>query len=115
MTNKKRISPDDELMDKELLETIRQINGGLEKLDSIDHYLPSDQWFEQMVVDNQEKVKKNLRKELGLFILSALFILSTVIFTLMEIPQLFLLLQGAAVAVTILYSYKGVHKQVDGR
>ncbi|HAQ07764.1 MAG TPA: hypothetical protein DCR24_09665 [Bacillus bacterium] len=115
MTNRKKTSPDEEEMDKELLDTIIQINDGLDKLDSIDHYLPSAQWFEQMVADNQEKVKKNLRKELGLFILSALFIISTVIFTMMEIPQLFLILQAAAVAVTVLHSYKGVQKQVDGR
>ena len=115
MTDKKGISKDDEQLDRELLQTISQINESLEKLDSIKSSLPNDHWFEQMVLGHQDKMKKSLRKELAWFVLSAVFILSAVIFTLMEIPQLFLILQGAAVAVTVLYSYKGVHKQVDSR
>lgn len=115
MTDRKGISPNDDLLDKEFFETISQLNEGLEKLDALDTYNPGDQWFAQMVLRQQEQMQKKYRRELGWFILSALLILSGVIFTLMEIPQLFLILQAAAVAVTVIYSYKGAKKQVDGR
>lgn len=115
MTDRKGISQEDDLLDKEFNETISQLNKDLNKLDSMDTYIPGEQWFEQMVLSQQEQIKKKYRRELLWFIISALFILSGVIFTLMEIPQLFLILQLVAVAVTVIYSYKGIQKQVDGR
>jgi hypothetical protein len=115
MKNQKEISPADEQMDKDFLETISAINNGLEKLDSIDSYTPDINWFEQMVLNQQEIQKKKYLKEFGWFFFSALLILSAVLFTLLELPQLFFILQAAAVAVTVFFSYKGVQKQVDGR
>lgn len=94
-------------MDNEFLETIDQIKDGLDKLDFIENNTPDEQWFEQMVRDQQEQIKKKYRKELVWFIFSAVIILSCVIFTLLEIPLLFLALQGAAVYVAVIYSYKG--------
>jgi hypothetical protein len=115
MTDRNEISPNDNLLEKEFFETISQLNEGLEKIDALDTYYPGDQWFEQMVLRQQEQLQKKYRRELGWFILSALLILCGVIFTLMEIPQLFLILQAAAAAVTVIYSFKGAKKQVDGR
>ncbi|MEH7884590.1 YxlC family protein [Bacillus sp. JJ1609] len=115
MTDRNEISPNDDLLDKELFETISQLNEGLGKLDSLDTYSPGEQWFEQIVLSQQEQIQKKYRRELGWFILSAVLILSGVIFTLMEIPQLFLILQVAAVAVSVIYSYKGAQKQVEGK
>jgi hypothetical protein len=113
MTERKKISPGDDQLDKELFETISQINEGLEKLDSMSAYTPNEKWFEQMVLSQQEQLRKKYRRELGWFLLSAVLILSVVIFTLMEIPQVFILLQVSAVAVAVIYSYKGIQKQVN--
>jgi hypothetical protein len=115
MKNQKGISSKDEKMDKEFFDTISAINNGLEKLDSMDTYVPDDKWFEQMVLDQQEIQKKNYRRELAWFILSAVLILSGVIFTMLELPILFFALQAVTVAITAIYSYKGVQKQVDSR
>jgi hypothetical protein len=113
MTDHKRISPDDDQLDKQLLETVSQLNEGLNKLDSMAAYTPDEKWFEQMVLMHQEQLRKKHRKELGLFMLSALLILSIVIFTLMEIPQVFILLQVTVAAFTVIYSFKGIQKQVN--
>ncbi|MBS8262916.1 hypothetical protein DYI25_00535 [Mesobacillus boroniphilus] len=115
MTNQKGSSSSDEQMDKELFDTISAINNGLDKLDSMDTYVPDDKWFEQMVLNQQEVQKKKYRRELAWFILSAMLILSGVIFTMLELPMLFFMLQAATVAITAIYSYKGVQKQVGSR
>lgn len=112
MKNQKGISSNDEQMDKEFFETISAINNGLEKLDSMDTYTPDDQWFEHIVKNQQEALKKKYRRELAWFILSALFILSGVMFILLQVPKLFFILQAAAIVVTAFYSYRGVQKQV---
>lgn len=113
MTKHKGMSPGDDQLDMELFETISKLNDGLEKLDTMDTYTPNEKWFEQMVLGQQEQLKKKYRRELGWFLLSAVLILSVVIFTLMEIPQIFILLQVSAVAVAAIYSYKVIQKQVN--
>ena len=115
MKNQKGISSSDEQMDKEFFETISAINNGLEKLDSMDNFVPDDKWFEEMVLNQQRLQKKKYRRELAWFILSAMLILSGVVFTMLELPMLFFMLQAATVAITVFYSFKGVQKQVDSQ
>ncbi|MEW8972064.1 YxlC family protein [Mesobacillus jeotgali] len=115
MKNQKGISPEHENMDKEFFDTISAINNGLDKLDSIDPYVPDDKWFEHMVLEQKEIQKKKYRRELAWFILSALLILSGVIFTMLELPTVFYMLQAVTLVITAIYSYKGVQKQVDSR
>lgn len=115
MKNQKGISSSDEQMDNEFFDTINAINNGLDKLDSMDTYIPDDKWFEQMVLNQQEVQKKKYRRELVWFILTAMLILSGVIFTMLELPMLFFMLQAVTVAITTIYSFKGVQKQVDSR
>ena len=115
MKNQKETSPEPEKMDKEFLDTISAINNGLDKLDSMDTYVPDDKWFEQMVLDQQEIQKKKYRRELAWFILSALLILSGVIFTMLELPTVFYMLQASTLIITAIYSFKGMQKQVDSR
>ena len=115
MKNQKGNSSNHEKMENEHSDTISEINNGLDKLDSMDIYVPDDTWFEQLVMEQQEVQKKNYRRELAWFILSAVLILSGVIFTMLELPILFFVLQAVTVAITAIYSYKGVQKQVDSR
>lgn len=115
MKNQKGISSKHEQMDKEFFDTISSINNGLDKLDSLDTYTPDEKWFEEMVLNQQLVQKKKYRRELAWFILSAMLILSGVIFTMLELPMLFLMLQAATLAITAIYSFKGVQKQVDSR
>lgn len=115
MKNQKGISSNDEQLDKEFFETISEMNNGLEKLDSLDIYTPDDKWFEEMVSNQQQVQKKKLRRELAWFIIVAMVILSMVIFTMIEIPIVFYMLQMVTVLVTAIYSFKGMQKQVDSR
>ncbi|WP_102261721.1 YxlC family protein [Mesobacillus jeotgali] len=115
MKNQKGISSSDEQMDKEFFETISAINNGLDKLDSMDNFVPDDKWFKEMVLNQQRLQKKKYRRELAWFILSAMLILSGVVFTMLELPMLFFMLQAATVAITVFYSFKGVQKQVDSQ
>lgn len=115
MKNQKGISSNDEKMDKEFFDTISAINNELDKLDSMDTYVPDDKWFEQMVLNQQIIQKKKYLRELAWFILSAMLILSGVIFTMLEQPTLFYMLQAVTLVITAIYSYKGVQKQVDSR
>jgi hypothetical protein len=115
MKNQKGISSKHEPMDNEYFETISAINNGLDQLDSLDTYTPDEKWFEEMVLHQQEVQRKKYRRELAWFILSAMLILTGVIFTMLEVPILFFALQAAAVAITAFYSFKGVQKQVDSR
>lgn len=115
MKNQKGISSSDEQMDKEFFDTISVINNGLDKLDSMDNFVPDEKWFEEMVLNQQQLQKKKYRRELAWFILSAMLILSGVIFTMLELPMLFYMLQAAALAITAIYSFKGVQRQVNSR
>jgi uncharacterized membrane protein YbaN (DUF454 family) len=115
MKNQKGIPSNHEQLDTEFFETISAINSGLDKLDSMDNFVPDDKWFEEMVLNQQQVQKKKYRRELVWFILSAMLILSGVIFTMLELPVLFFMLQAVTVAVTAIYSYKGMQKQVDSR
>ncbi|WP_079507858.1 YxlC family protein [Mesobacillus jeotgali] len=115
MKNQKGISSNDDQMDKEFFETISAIQNGLDKLESMDLYTPDEKWFGHMVLRQQEIQKKNFLRELTWFILSAMLILTVVIFTLLELPILFLMLQTATVAIAGFFGYKGMQKQVDTR
>lgn len=115
MKSQKGISSKHEQMDNEFFDIISGINNGLDKLDSIDTYIPDDKWFEQMVLNQQEVQKKKYRRELVWFILTAMLILSGVIFTMLELPMLFFMLQAVTVTITAIYSVKGMQKQVDSR
>jgi 1,4-dihydroxy-2-naphthoate octaprenyltransferase len=115
MKNQKGILSNDDQMDKEFFETVSAIHNGLDKLDSMDLYTPDDKWFEHMVQNQQEVQRKKFRRELTWFILSAMLILTAVIFTLLELPLLFLVLQTVTVAIAGFFGYKGMQKQVDTR
>jgi hypothetical protein len=115
MKNQKGNSPEHEKVDKEFFDTISAINNGLDKLDSMEPYVPDDKWFEHMVMEQKEIQKKKYRRELAWFILSALLILSGVIFTMLELPTLFFMLQAVTLVITAIHSYKGVQKRVDSR
>ncbi|WLR53991.1 YxlC family protein [Mesobacillus subterraneus] len=115
MKNQKGTSSKHEQTDKEFFDTISAINNGLDKLDTMENYVPDDKWFEEMVLNQQQLQKKKYRRELAWFILSAMLILSLVVFTMLELPMLFFILQAATLAITAIYSFKGVQKQVDTR
>lgn len=114
MTDRNKVLPENDRVEEGFFSTVQLLNEGLRKLDGIENVQQDEQWFEHFVLNEKQKIRTRFKKELAWFILCALLILSGVMFTLMEIPQLFFVLQAAAVVVTVLYSFKYAAKQVDG-
>lgn len=113
MTDHKKIQQENERINEELFATVTLLNEGLEKLDSIDSIPHDEKWFEQFVLMEKENIKRKFRKELALFVLCAMFIISGVLFSFFEIPQLFFVLQAAAIAIMIGYGFRSAAKRVD--
>lgn len=100
--------------DEDELFIIDEINNGLETLEH--HFeipTPNIDFFEKMVVEEKKKAKKKLYRDLGIFAIVAMLVLTGVLFTLYEMPIVFMVLQGTiAVGITI-YSSVQYTKQVN--
>lgn len=98
---------------KEDLSVIQEFNQGLEVLDNFPVYTPSLQWFEQMVLEEQQKVKRKLMKDLSIFMIVAVLILSGIILSLYHMPFLFMSLQIVTTIFIAVYSGVRVVKKVN--
>lgn len=78
---------------------IQELQKGLGKMDSFPIDTPSLQWFEQMVLNEKQLMKKRLAKDLAIFLMIALFVLSGIAFSLSQLPILFFIMQ----VITILF------------
>lgn len=115
MSSRKVVPLEKELQDDELKKSIELIHMGLDSLDGgIDIETPSMDWFEQLVVEQKEVVRKKLWKEVTIFLSMALIIVSVLLYTLYQLPGIFLGLQVVATIFIVTYSVKGFSKQVDG-
>ncbi|PFG07218.1 YxlC family protein [Bacillus sp. es.034] len=91
---------------KELIdEGFRSIDRGVEES------TPSLQWFEQLVEDQQERLKARFKRDMILFLLLAGCLLTVFSLTLFQMPILFLLLQvlifaGALIFIGLTYTKK---------
>nr|WP_285889346.1 YxlC family protein [Neobacillus niacini] len=65
----------------------------MSKVDQFPVYTPDLQWFESMVRNEKENSRKKLRKELSLFLIIALFILSGIIVSFYQLPVVFIVIQ----------------------
>ncbi|MFD2443055.1 YxlC family protein [Bacillus sp. CGMCC 1.16607] len=92
--------------------TIKKISEGLDSFDCMPIETPSQNWFEHFVIEQQKKAKEKWRKELFLFALVAIFILSGIIFSLYRMPIIFIILQGLGICSAILFSMVYSLKQV---
>jgi len=73
---------------------ISEIATNLQKFDqSYDVYSPDLQWFEQLVKSEQEQLNKKFRRDICLFILSGLIILSMGLVAVFNVPNVFLIIQ----------------------
>lgn len=114
MSKRKVMPPENELQEQDNIESIELIKRSLTTLDEgIEIETPGIEWFEQMVVIQKEAAQKRLMKEVIIFIVIALVIVSFVLFTLYKLPIFFLALQGIATIFIMAYSAKHYVKQVD--
>jgi hypothetical protein len=94
------------------MDAIHKMQQGLSKVDQFPVYTPDLQWFESMVRTERENSRKKLRKELSLFLMIALFILSGIIVSFYQMPVVFLLIQIITSVFIVFYTITGLRKKV---
>lgn len=76
---------------------IKAINDALKKID--DHhavFTPDLIWFEQLIIQEKEKARKKLVRDLLLFWMIAFLITGVLLFSFFQIPAMFIIIQGLA-------------------
>ncbi len=92
---------------------IDKINIGLNQMDNAyQTYTPNVQWLEQMVIKEKEAARRRLVKELILFFISAITILSLLVLTIFKAPVIFIVLQVIVTIALPLGVYIHHRKQV---
>lgn len=92
-------------LSKEDAEFNQSLNQSLEKLEQ--HFsvaTPDLNWFEQKIVEQKKQVQKKWRRDLLLFSVIALVILSVMMTAMFQKPFLYLSLQGLTLIFLIGYS-----------
>ncbi|WP_442599032.1 DUF5345 family protein [Neobacillus sp. D3-1R] len=98
----------------EIDETLKQISHGLDSLNSLPFETPSQKWIENLVLEQKQKAKEKWKKEILLFSLIAVFILSGIIISLYQMPIIFIILQGIGISFVVIYSMMNFVKKVRG-
>ncbi|MDQ0268978.1 YxlC family protein [Cytobacillus purgationiresistens] len=94
-------------------EVIEELTKGLDSLDQqaeID--VPNINWFENYVAEQKLTQRKRLIKDLCVFAIVALFVLSTVLFTLYQQPYIFLSIQTICIVFITFYTIFRYKKKV---
>jgi predicted tellurium resistance membrane protein TerC len=95
---------DNEQLNNPDLDALHEIQEGLNKMDLIPIHTPDLQWFDQMVIDELQNKKKRLVKDLSIFIIIAVVILTGIIFSLYQMPAIFIMLQIVTTAFIVVYT-----------
>lgn len=112
MKKQKVISIEKEQLNNLDLDAIHKLQEGLNQIHQFPVYTPELQWFEQMVLEERKKTRKKLVKDLSIFILVALLILSGIILSLFRMPVVFILLQIITTTFIAIYSILVITKKV---
>jgi hypothetical protein len=103
---------DNEQQNNHDLDAIHKLQDGLNKVDQFPVYTPDLQWFENMVVTEKENNRKKLIKELSIFLIIALLILSGIIVSFYQMPAVFLFIQIITPVFILFYSVNGFRRKV---
>ncbi|MBT2690771.1 YxlC family protein [Bacillus sp. ISL-47] len=115
MTNRKVLPLEHEHQNENDLAAIKEIEDGLDLLENnVQMYTPDLQFFEQLVLDQRQIMKKKFMREVAIFIVVALLVVSSVLFMLYQLPVAFFILQGIVTVFIIAYSTVSFVKQVNG-
>lgn len=112
MKKQKVVILDNEQQNNLDLDAIHKLQDGLSKVDQFPVYTPDLQWFENMVVTEKESSRKKLMKELSLFLIIALLILSGIIVSFYQMPVVFLFIQIITPVFIAFYTITGFRKKV---
>jgi Flp pilus assembly protein TadB len=95
------------------LNAIHELQEGLNKVDSFPLYTPDLQWFEHMVLAEKQKLRKKLVKDLSIFMMIAICILTGIVVSLYQMPIIFIFLQVFTTLFIILYTGTRIGKKVN--
>lgn len=113
MKKQKVVILDNEQQNKHDLDAIHKLQEGLSKVDQFPAYTPELQWFERMVQTEKQNSRKKLMKELSMFIMIALIILSGIIVSFYQMPVVFILIQIISSVFLVLYTITRFSKKVN--
>lgn len=115
MKNRKVLPLEHGHQDENYLAAVKQIEEGLDSLEeNVPVYTPDLQFFEHLVMEQKQTMKKKLMRDLAIFTVVALLIVSSVLFMLYQLPVVFFILQGFVTVFIIAYSTVSFVKQVNG-
>lgn len=103
MMNEKGKS-DEYPLEEDFLFAIKEIEQGFDAIDrGMNINTPNIEWFENLVAEEKQKLKKKLIFDVSLFAIIALFILSVILFALYSVPIVFAAVQGLAIIFIITF------------
>jgi hypothetical protein len=100
----KIIKLDNEQLNNLDLDALHEIQEGFNKMDQFPVYTPDLQWFNQMVIDEQQNKRKKFVTDLSIFILIAVVILTVIIVSLYQMPAIFIMLQIITTLFIVVYT-----------
>ena len=112
MTNERGMT-DEEQLDEDLLFVLKEMDKGLETIDqAVNIHTPNIEWFQNLVVEEKQELKKKLIFDISLFAILAILILSVILFALYSVPKVFFMIQGLAVISVVTFVSVQYAKQV---
>ncbi|WHY62960.1 YxlC family protein [Cytobacillus firmus] len=115
MVNRKVLQLEQDHQDEQLLAAVKEIEDGWESLEeNVPVYTPDLQFFENLVAEQKQEMKRKLIRELAIFTVAALLIVTSVLFMLYQVPSVFFILQGVVTVFIMAYSTVSFVKQVNG-
>lgn len=115
MVSRKVLQLEHDHQDEHFLAAVKEIEDGLEMLEeNVPVYTPDLQFFENLVAEQRQEMKRKLIRELAIFTVAALLIVTSVLFMLYQVPAVFFILQGVVTVFIMTYSTVSFVKQVNG-
>lgn len=104
---------ENEFREDELFDVFKEIEQGLDLIDKNSPvYTPNLEWFENIVFEEKQKLRKKLIFDAAAFAVVSLLILSGVLFALYRIPIVFFSIQGLITVFIVAYFAIRYVKQV---
>ena len=113
MKKQKVIILNSEQQNKHDLDAIAELQEGLQRIDKSPVYTPNIQWFEQLVIQEQQNKKKKLIRDLSIFTVIAFIILSGMIISLYQMPSIFILVQIITSIFIVVYTSVRLKKKAN--
>ncbi|MFF2446291.1 YxlC family protein [Neobacillus sp. NPDC058068] len=114
MKKQKVIILGNEQLDKQDSAAIHELQEGLHHLDQFPVYTPDLSWFEQRVAAEKQQIRKKLIRDLSIFLIIALIILTGIIVSLFQMPVVFMFLQLFTTIFIVFYTGARFLKKVSG-